>query len=469
MSYRQIYNLSKMPHDILTMFVPVPKIKSKTEVTYEISKEHWTIVSTSSKGDQRILKPSKDGRVNLAGERYKIYDVAKLAGLEPKSWPEDVRDWEELKNISDVYLFRYRTFRNAQVQKMDQYGNVSYQDHTKTGNGYYTVSIAGESVLVHQMMGETRFVPKPKNMSSTWTVHHKDNDPSNNHCDNLIWASPDTQREERRPMEQHKITSCPVIGTALRDVTLKDDTMIRQGEDTQVFENMAKAADAIVDGDQRNISYCINIDRKSHVGFRWKTLPSDIEFENEIFKFIGKTGKQYERFVSTFGRMKYAFYNGYSKILYAKDILTERQRRETDSYPNIKIKEKQIYFHRKVVELFFGPISKMVMIDGKKHNLVVDHIDDDKTNARLGNLQLLTQQENNKKRHLKTYTTSVASIYENKYEYHKNRIEAIKYVRERGYPEATLEELNACLHLTAHMNIPAKLYDRTWIRAHFEN
>ena len=456
-----------MLRDILTMFVPVPKIKSKTGFTYEISKENWTVVSVSTKGDRRVLKQNEAGRVKIAGEWYMIYDIAKLVGLESKSWPEDVRDWEELKATSDIFGFRYRTFRNARVQCMDQCGNVSYREHTKYSSGYYTVKIAGKSVLVHQMMGETRFVPKPKNMPSNWTVHHIDNDPSNNHCDNLVWASPEKQNEERRSMEQQRNVTCPVIGTALHDIVLKDGTMIRKGEDTQVFDSMTKAADA-VDGDNRHISDCIHSKQNSHAKFTWRTPPGDIVFDNEIFKFVG-SGIQMVRFVSTFGRVKYAFKNGYIKIMYAKDTFTERQRREQDIYPIIKINEITMVFHRKVVELFFGELPKSIVIDGKTHRIVVDHIDDDKTNARLGNLQLLTQQENTKKRHLKVYTTSVASFYEKKYEYHKTRIDAIEYVRERGHPEATLEELNAAIHLTAHMNIPAKLYDRTWIRAHFEN
>ncbi|ABT14564.1 hypothetical protein NY2A_B165R [Paramecium bursaria Chlorella virus NY2A] len=459
-----------MLRDILTMSVPIPDIVSKTGITYEISKENWTIVSVSTKGVRRVLKQNDSEYVKLVGKTYAIYDIAKLVGLGPKSWPDDVhhRSWEELKATSERYGYRYRTFLDGRVQKMDQHGNVSYQEHTKTPDGYYTVSIVGENVKVHQMMGETRFVSKPENMPSDWTVHHIDNDPSNNHCDNLVWASPEKQSKERRPREQQSIMSCPVIGTALRDITLSDGTMIRQGEDTQVFDNAYKATDAVVGGIRKSISVCINGKQTSHADFTWRTPPSDIEFDNEIFDIVGENNV-YKRFVSTFGRMKQAFHNGYSKIMFAKDILTERQRRERDSYPKIKFNKNNILFHRVIIELFFGSLPKTIVIDEKTHRLVVDHIDDDKTNARLGNLQLLTQQENNKKRHLKTYTTSVASIYENKYEYHKNRIEAIKYVRERGYPEATLEELNACLHLTAHMNIPAKLYDRTWIRAHFEN
>lgn len=447
------------------MFHKIPNIISKTELVYEIN-DDWIIVSVSTKGLRTILKSGEDGRVKLAGKRYKIYDIAKRAGIDPKSWPEDDRDWEELKTTIDRY--RYRTFLDSQVQKMDQYGNVSYQEHTKQSNGYYTVAIAGKSIKVHQMMGETHFVPKPDNMPSDWTVHHIDNDPSNNHCDNLTWASPKKQIEERRSMDQHSIRSCPVIGTALHDVILKDGTMIRKGEDTHIFDNMNKAAEAIIGGNRANISSCINGRLTSHAKFTWKTAPSDEDFNGELFKIIGMND-QSDRFISIYSRMKQVFKNGYTKIMFAKDLLTKREQRETDSYPRIKINEKHVYFHRLVVELFFGKLPKMITINGRTHNLIVDHIDDDKQNARLDNLQLLTQQENNMKHHLDRYTTSVASAVWNErksiHEYecsHKTRINAIEYVKSQGYLNATLEELNI------YVNTPNEIYGRMWIRAHFE-
>ncbi|AGE52383.1 hypothetical protein PBCVKS1B_018L [Paramecium bursaria Chlorella virus KS1B] len=448
------------------MFHKVPEIVSKTGLTYEISDTDWTVVSVSTNGKRKILKPSEQCQVSLAGEQYKVYNIAKLVGLDPKSWPDDEREWEELNTTSCGFGYRYRAFRNAQVQKMDQHGNVSYQEHAKRPNGYYTVSIDGKNVLVHQMMGETKFVPKPNNMPTDWTVHHKNNDASNNDASNLVWASPNTQSKERRPMEQQRIDSCPVIGIALRDVTLKDGTVIRKGEDTQTFDNVLKAADA-VGGNQGNISSCIRGKQSFHAYFTWRTPPSDLDLDKEVFKSIG-SGKQSERLISTFGRLKHIFHNGYTKIRYAKDMLSERQQRETDSYPKIKIKGKTKPFHCLIVNMFFGKIPKTVMIDDKEHNLIVDHIDGDKQNSRLGNLQLLTQQENTKKRFLKTYTTSVASMYNDEYEYHKTRNDAIEYVKCQGYPDATLEELNACVMFTSDTNILTKLYGRLWIRAHFE-
>ncbi|AGE56478.1 hypothetical protein PBCVNEJV1_932L [Paramecium bursaria Chlorella virus NE-JV-1] len=447
------------------MFHKVPGIVSARGLTYEIA-DDWTIVSITKNGDRRILKP-RSGHVYLARNSYAVYEVAKLAGLDQKEWSETEKEWDELDAESEGHGIRYRAFEDGTAQRMDQHGKETFQAWTWDSEGYFKVSIAGEQIGVHQMLGLTRFVPKPENMPADWTVHHIDKNPKNNHYSNLEWSSKAKQSKEQRPMEQPKITSYPVIGTALRDLFLINGEIVMEGE-TERFDNASIAAAAIDGGDNVRISECIRGILKDHAGFSWKTPSSDPGFDHELFKSVG-SGKQSERFVSTHGRLKRQFKHGYSKILFAEDILTDRAKRERDSYPIIWNDGKLVRFHRVVVEKFFGEIPKTIPIDGRTHDLIVDHVDDVKTNARLGNLQLLTAQENTQKRHLESYETSVASFYDGKHEYHKTREAAIEYVKAREYPDATLEELNANILLTAHMNVPARLYGRTWIRAHFES
>ena len=99
---------------------------------------------------------------------------------------------------------------------------------------------------------------------------------------------------------------------------------------------------------------------------------------------------------------------------------------------------------------------------------MVDHIDDIKVNSRLGNLQILTKSENSLKRHLQSYVMSVASFVDKKHEKsHDTKKSAIEYLRNNEYPNATLEELEIVLNTMKTENVPAVLYDRTWIPAHF--
>jgi hypothetical protein len=447
------------------MFRSIPGIEGSFGRTYKISKD-WIVFSIDKKGNMREIKEDKKGRVNISGKRYVIYELAKLVSLPPKEWPEDKREWEEIK-VDTALGFRYRAFEGGDVQSMNQHGKVLDKTLTKNSLGYMIVKINTKSIKVHQLMGETRFVPKPPNMPFDWTVHHKDKNRSNNHYTNLEWAPPDKQAKDKRPMEQPKITSYTIIATAQQDIVLANGTKIVKG-DTKLFDTTDIAVTATVGSDRGAISRCINGTLNTHAGFSWKTQLSDPEFQDEVFMSVG-SGIQYERFLSAHGRIKYAFHHGYSKILEAEEMMSDRQRRETDVYPSIRINGKSVCFHRQVVELFLGTFPTTIEIDGKKHRMIVDHIDDVKDNARLGNLQFLTQQENSQKRYLKSYMTSVASFVDGKYEKsHDTRAAAIEFIKTE-YPNATLEELNAAIELMMSANVPAKLYGRSWIRAHFES
>jgi hypothetical protein len=222
------------------------------------------------------------------------------------------------------------------------------------------------------------------------------------------------------------------------------------------FDNANDAANEI-GGKRRSISLCINDKRKSHAGFSWETPPSDVDLPGEMFYSVS-LNPNYERLISLYGRIKYKFVCGYEKIVRAKNMITDRAQNETDSYPSININNKQTGIHRAVLRTIIDIPT----------NVVIDHIDDIKTNARLGNLQILTHSENIKKRHLTSYTSSVASFVDKKHEIsHTNKESAIEHVRLRGYPEASLVELNIELMFLKICDIPVVIYGRTWFPAHF--
>lgn len=438
-------------------FKKIPDCISSKGYTYEISQD-FIVRSISKKGVSKILKSehTKGSKVNISGKSRQLYDLAREAGWPAAEWPEDEREWEELSHVSDIKQFRYRIFDTSEVHSMDQYGRVKIMTQTcdMTSGGYMSVSIAGNDLKVHQLMGMTRFVPMPAEADETWTIDHLYNNRKNNHADNLEWKSLSGQSKNRRQKEQSQIKSYPVIGTALDTIHINGNA-IEKGYSKQ-FDSADDAAKQI-DGKRRNISLCINDKRKSHAGFSWETPPNDVDLPGEMFYSVS-LNPNYERLISLYGRIKYKFVCGYEKIVRAKNMITDRAQNETDTYPGLNINNKQLKFHRAVLGIIIDIPT----------NIVVDHIDDIKTNARLGNLQLLTQSENIKKRHLKSYTSSVASFIDKKHEIsHTNKESAIEYVRHRGYPDASLAELNIELMFLKICDIPAVIYGRTWFPAHF--
>ena len=438
-------------------FKKIPDIVSPTGWIYEISKD-LIVRSVSNKGVVKELS-SSEGRIKIGAKKYRTYTLAQFAGWPNPEWPKDVRDWYEFP-FTDENGTRCRILEDSEVQRMDLYGNVNTAKHFRS-EGYIYVGIGGKWLKVHNLMGMVeKWCPKPQNYDDTWTIHHKNNDPMNNHKDNLIWASLSTQNIERRSSEQSMICSCPVIGTAIQDIVLKNKMIIKKGQDTPVYDSSYTAADEIIDGRPSNITQCLNNRRNFHAGFSWRTPSSDEDFPYEKFINIC-TSKRFERFISNYGRVKYVFQNGYSKIISSENCITDRKKRELKHYPTVNITGQQKRLHRLVVESFVGDIP---------NDVVIDHRDDVNTNASLGNLQILTISENNRKRHLQSYVMSVASFVEKKHEkYHDTKKTAIDYIHDNGYPDATLEELESALKLMAIENVPATLYGRTWIPAHFES
>ena len=180
----------------------------------------------------------------------------------------------------------------------------------------------------------------------------------------------------------------------------------------------------------------------------------------ELFENI-RQGYQYNLYVSNRGRLKYEFRDAGVIVKSAETIFEEHTKRRSDTYPHIMTNGKHVNVHDVIVELFVGKVPEGVM---------VDHKDDVKVNARLGNLQLLTPLEIRVKRHMSNHSMSVASFVDKKYETtHRSKKNAIAHVINNGYSNATVEELEASLQCMADDDTPSELYGRTWMPAHFEN
>jgi len=228
---------------------------------------------------------------------------------------------------------------------------------------------------VHQLVAET-FVPKPEEYDETFTVDHLDKDPTNNHASNLFWKSKSDQAKNRRKKSRTQITSKPVIA-------MKDGKVIH------TFESIADVSK--IGAHQSIVSLCILGTRKTHMGMTWTTPPSDPDLPDEEWKEVGKNNKNMVLvLLSTLGRVGYLFECGYFKKVSSTDKNTERATKEIDKYPSIQVNGKGYKLHRLMWTTFVGPIPV---------GMQVNHIDHNKQNAALANLELVTPSVNMKKAH----------------------------------------------------------------------
>ena len=236
--------------------------------------------------------------------------------------------------------------------------------------GYYKVKIGSTTQLVHLLVALAH-INKTSEADDTWTVDHIINTDKLNNCiDNLRWASKKQQKENRSEWSRIAIDSCPVIG-----ICKTTGTVVK-------FES-ASSAEILPGVYRRNVISCLKGKLKTCGGYVWTTPDVLPDLPEELWKLWNET-PQYNVYVSDKGRFAYEFVHGYIKKLSPERRSTDRSKDE-DRYPTISKDAKEYRFHNIVYECFVGPIP-----DG----MVVHHIDNDKQNARLDNLELVTKSQN---------------------------------------------------------------------------
>ncbi|AGE48842.1 hypothetical protein PBCVAP110A_515R [Paramecium bursaria Chlorella virus AP110A] len=278
-------------------------------------------------------------------------------------------EWENIPGITS----QKRTYRASIVGEIQSVNNFNGKVYTLAqckNNGYMKVLINKKIYQVHYLVAIT-FVTKPDNFDDTFTVDHIDNDCTNNSADNLRWVNKFVQVDNRRDTCRIHIHSLPVIAKN-----------IASGEILE-FASLHEASEKIKEADFRHISSCVNNKRKTHAGYLWyppDTLPDE---EGEIWKHITTTPR-YNLHISSFGRIGYEFSCGYTKKIWSKDMISERGI-ERDRYPSVNIGGKEMCLHILVWNTFVGDIPS---------GLIVNHIDHDKQNASLDNLEVITRSAN---------------------------------------------------------------------------
>ena len=270
---------------------------------------------------------------------------------------------------------RHKVFQNYMI---DIFGNVKNKDglflSMRMTNGYERFRVFdnsdGYSISVHQAMCSS-FYGKPL---SGDTPDHINGNPKDNNIWNLRWAHKQLQRTNQNENSRLRMDACPIIATHKTTGEIIEFTSLCDAE--EVGFNSGKISECIKNGR-------VGKGRRTHDGYFWKTPEERPDLPGEIWKLWEKTSQQ-EKYLSNHGRVGYKYNNGFFKKIDCCDIISSK-REDAGFYPTVGKNKKHYYLHREVYILFKGNIP-----DGK----IINHIDHDKMNAHIDNLELTTPTEN---------------------------------------------------------------------------
>lgn len=282
----------------------------------------------------------------------------------------------------------WETIRNLSKYEVSTYGNVRNKDTKKNlkcclNGGYLSVCLQTDegkkkTYMVHRLVA-LQFIPNPENK---YTVNHKDHNKSNNNINNLEWATIKEQNRHKRKVSREVQR---LIGS--RKVwRINKDT----GEKIELYETMTDAAKWLFDNNLTRIKEFNNGNnirskictvcrkrRKTAYGFKWEyDDSSDNIYVDEVWKDIPPeliNGKEHYK-ISSYGRIK----NRTGRI-------SEGSKKHLSGYVLLSVCSKLYRAHRLVAKVF---------IPNPNNKPQVNHINGNKQNNKVSNLEWNTSQEN---------------------------------------------------------------------------
>ena len=270
----------------------------------------------------------------------------------------------------------YKIIPEFPKYKISNYGNIQNEKkllkQTIIQGGYSSIYLNNEKIkskkfLVHVLVALS-FIPNPENKP---TVNHKDHNKLNNNIDNLEWATSKEQNIHRRKSTSRFVGARPVWRIDKNTNEKIEKYISMQLAVEWIFKNNPKYIKS--KKGSAHISGVCNNKRKESCGYKW--CYADIEdYDDEEWKNIPPEyiDNNLNCKVSNYGRFKYPtnqITSGY----------------ENNEYLMISVKYKTYRLHRLVA---------LVFIPNPENKPVVNHIDGNKLNSNLKNLEWATHKEN---------------------------------------------------------------------------
>ncbi len=279
-----------------------------------------------------------------------------------------MEEWRELTINNNYEISSLGKVRNKKTNRILKAANKG---------GYSTVGLSlngkTKSYSVHQLVGLC-FIDNPEKKPH---INHLDKNGLNNSVDNLEWC---TAAENNA----HKLLTLEVKtnqNLKIWRVDVETDTKLQLYNSIKeagiwCVENGYSNSHQIVGG---NISFALKKKHKTCCGFKW-ILNEQSNLENEVWKNVNIKGQTFDNYqVSSLGRFKNS-----------KGIIMENYKPHHSGYIYVRVNYAKYSLHQLVASTF---------IENPYLKPVVNHIDGNKINNAVNNLEWVTVSENNQHNH----------------------------------------------------------------------
>lgn len=311
---------------------------------------------------------------------------------------EGIELWKQINNYENYEVSSFGNIRNKNTGRILKTSKIG---------GYYYVGLSKNGIThsfkVHRLVAETFIV----NLEKKPQVNHKDKNSLNNNLNNLEWV---TNKEN----SVHR-------SNGVKQTTNKNLEIYRINAETgmkiEKYNSIENAAKWVFSqrlstkmlSIRSSISCCIRGIYKSSFGFMWSKVEQK-NLENEEWREINIENENTNGYyVSSLGRFKNK-----------KGVIMKDYKPHHSGYIYIRVNIKKYALHRLVAQTF---------IQNLENKPFVNHIDGNKTNNSVNNLEWVTCSENN----LHNYKAALINGYKRKiiqYDLKLNQIKIFNSIKE---------------------------------------
>ena len=280
---------------------------------------------------------------------------------------EDIEEWRNINGYENYEVSSFGRIRNKNTGRVLKAAN---------NGGYYSVGLSKgktKSFSVHQLVAKS-FIPNPENKTQ---VNHKDKNGLNNNINNLEWnTNKENSIHRSNGVKQTTNQNLEIFRININTNEILDKyNSIEDAAKWVVKQQLSKNFNSA----RSSISCNVRKIYSSSFGFNWKMV-EQINLDNEEWIEVIIDNQKIENYyVSSLGR-----------FMNKKGIIMKDYKPHHSGYIYLRVNIKKYALHRLVAQTF---------IPNLENKPFVNHIDGNKTNNSVKNLEWATCSENNLHNH----------------------------------------------------------------------